>query len=115
MEKITVYVTATKTNIQNFEDLPEQISEKLELAGGEEENDIPDIPMKLQELLTSVSQTIATSITTESQLTIEITGSFSLKGKTGIKYVLFNAEGEAGKTQTMKLSLTTTIKPENQE
>ena len=38
----------------------------------------------------------------------------SFKVETGVKYFI-NASGEVGKTGTIKVSLKTTIKPENQE
>lgn len=79
------------------------------LGAGEEA-----IAVQVQELFESVIEKVADSIEVESQLTIEVTGSLTLKTQGGVKYLFFNVGGEAGKTGTMKVSLSTTLKPKNQ-
>jgi hypothetical protein len=65
----------------------------------------------LQELFNSVTEAITASLEVESQLTVEITGSVSLKAEGGIKYLFFNVGAEAGATGAMKVVLSTTLKP----
>lgn len=105
---IEIYVTSINPNeSSSIRTEEEEISPTL---GKREE----DLPVKLKDLLTAVTKEIKSSVDTESQLTVEITGSMSFKAETGVKCFI-NASGEVGKTGTMKVSLTTTIKPENQQ
>lgn len=69
------------------------------------------IAVQLEELFTAVTEDISGSLQVESQLTLEITGSLSLKAQGGIKYLFFNVGAEVGTTGTMKVSLSTTLKP----
>jgi hypothetical protein len=71
------------------------------------------IAVQLEELFSSVTEAISDSIEVESKLTIEITGSISLKAQGGVKYLFFNAGAEAGKTMGMKVVLSTTLMPKN--
>jgi hypothetical protein len=82
--------------------------ELLDTLGAQDEA----VAVQLQELFTSVSGAIATSLEVESQLTIEVTGSISLRAEAGVvKYLFFNLGGEASATGTMKVILSTTLKP----
>jgi hypothetical protein len=71
------------------------------------------VAVQLKELFSSVTEAISDSIEGESKLTIEITGSISLKVQGGVKYLFFNAGAEAGKTIGMKVVLSTTLMPKN--
>ncbi len=69
------------------------------------------VAIQMQELFTSITDTITTSLEVESQLTIEISGSIGLKVEGGSKYLFFNISGKAEATGGMKVILTTTIRP----
>lgn len=58
-----------------------------------------------------MAASVAESLETESTLAIEVAGSLSLKAQGGIKYLFFNVGGEASSTGTMKVTLTTKVKP----
>jgi hypothetical protein len=104
---IQAYVTtidpaeATSLKIEDQEILP--------TLGPDEEA----VAVQLQELFTAVTQSITASLEVESKLTLEITGSISLKIQGGVKYLFFNVGGEAGTTGTMKVTLSTTLNPKN--
>jgi hypothetical protein len=103
--QIKTYVTTTDSeDINSFFPEDEGILDTL----GPEEN---AVAVQLQELFSSVTEAISDSLEAESKLTVEITGSISLKAQGGIKYLLFNAGGEAGKTIGMKVVLSTTLQP----
>lgn len=69
------------------------------------------LAVKLKDLFNSVIESISGDIKEESQINIEVSGSIDLKVKAGVKYLFFNVGGEASNTGTMKVSLSTTIKP----
>ena len=72
------------------------------------------VAVQLQELFASVTESITASLEVESQLVVEVTGSVSLKAQGGTKYLFFNVGAEAGATGTMKVTLTTTLKPKTE-
>jgi hypothetical protein len=72
------------------------------------------VAVQLQELFASVTESITASLEVESQLVVEITGSISLKAQGSTKYLFFNVGAEAGATGTMKVTLTTTLKPKTE-
>lgn len=74
---------------------------------GSEDN----IAVQLQELFESVTESITASLEVESSLTIEISGSISLKAQGGAKYLFFNVGAEASTTGTMKVTLSTKVTP----
>ncbi len=76
---------------------------------GESEN---ALAVRLDEVLRVVSESVRGSITGESQLTVEISGSISLKGGAGGKFLFLNVGGEAGKTDTLKVTLATKVLPQ---
>ena len=57
----------------------------------------------------------AVNIDVESKLTVEINGSVSLKAQGGLKYLFFNIGAETGNTNTMKVTLSTTLHPKRQK
>ena len=69
------------------------------------------IAVQLQELFASVTAAVEESLDVESTLTVEITGSVSLKATGGVKYLFFNVGGEASTTGTMKVTLATKVSP----
>lgn len=69
------------------------------------------LAVQLQELFESVTEKVAATIESESKLTIEVTGSLTLKTQGTVKYLFFNVGGEAGKTGTMKVTLSTNLQP----
>jgi hypothetical protein len=48
-------------------------------------------------------------------LTVEINGSVSLKAKGELKYLFFNIGAETANTNTMKVTLSTTLQPKIQK
>jgi hypothetical protein len=69
------------------------------------------VAVQLEELFKSVSESIAPQLEVESQLSIEVSGSVSLKAQGGVKYLFFNVGGEAATTANMKVVLSTTLRP----
>ncbi len=106
---IKTYITTVDP--KDVSSLKTEQGEILTTLGPQEET----VAVQLQELFSSVTEAITASLEVESQLTIEITGSVSLKAQGGIKYLLFNAGAEAGTTGAMKVVLSTTLKPTNTE
>lgn len=101
---IHVYVTSVNPDTVSSIDLDE--TEILPTLGQEK-----PIAVQLEELFTSVTQAITGSLEVESQLTLEIAGSVSLKAEGGVKYLFFNVGAEAGATGKMKVILSTKIGP----
>ena len=106
---IKTYITTVDP--KNVSSLKAEKEEILTTLGTQEEN----VAIQLQELFSSVTEAITASLESESQLTIEITGSVSLKAQGGIKYLFFNAGAEAKSTNSMKVVLSTILKPKNTE
>lgn len=101
----TYVTTGDSKEVSNFKSDDGEI---LDVLGTREEN----IAVQLEELFSSVTEAISSSIDTESKLTIEITGSISMKAKGDVKYLFFNAGAETGTTGGMKVVLSTTLKPD---
>lgn len=70
-----------------------------------------NLAIQLEELFTSVSEAVAGTLKTEGQLTIEVSGTVSLKASGGLKYLFFNVSGERASSSMMKVVLTTPIRP----
>jgi hypothetical protein len=79
-----------------------------EFLGGTQETQVRNEALELQELLLSVTDTIGSSIQTESKLTIELSGSVKIGGslEVGIPQFfalnLFKVKGEGGKEDAIK-------------
>lgn len=101
---IQVYVTSVDPDTASSLNLDE--TEILPTLG----QDKP-IAVQLEELFTSVTHAITASLEVESQLTLEITGSLSLKAEAGVRYLFFNVGAETDVTGKMKVILSTTVKP----
>ena len=102
---IQVYVTSVDPDAVSSLEIDE--TEILPTLGQEK-----PIAIQLEELFTSVTKAITASLEVESQLTLEITGSISLKAEGGVKYLFFSVGAEAAATGAMKVVLSTTVKPE---
>jgi hypothetical protein len=70
-----------------------------------------DVAIKLDEVITQIRETVADSITTDSELQVELTGSVSFKGSAEAKWLLFKLGGSGEQAHTLKVTLKTTIKP----
>ena len=67
--------------------------------------------VRIQELLTALTDTLEKCVKRKSNITIEISGSVDLKGKGGVQWLLFNVGGETSKSNTMKVTVETTVEP----
>ena len=105
---IKTYITTVDPKETNL--FEAEKGEILDTLGQQEEA----VAVQLQELFTSVTEAITDSLEVESQLTIEITGSVSLKAKGDVKYLFFNAGAEAGTNGGMKVVFSTTLKPKTE-
>jgi hypothetical protein len=70
-----------------------------------------DVALQLRELFAAINESITASLEVESQLSIEITGSISLKAQGGTKLLFLNLGTEAAAAGSMKIILSTTLKP----
>lgn len=70
-----------------------------------------NISLQLQEIFESIQENIGQVITSESRLTIEMTGEASVKACGGINYLFFKIGGDAGSKNSIKVALTTTLMP----
>lgn len=102
---ITAYVTSVDPG--SVSSLQLEDKEILETLGHQE----TAVAVQLQELFGSVTQAITASLEVESQLTLEITGEVSLKAEGGVKYLFFNLGAQASAAGTMKVVLSTTLRP----
>ncbi len=104
---IKTYLTAIDP--KNAGSLKTDDKEFLTTLGKEEDN----VAIQINELLESLTEKVTESITLPSQLTIEISGAISLKAEAGIKYLFFNVGGSAESSNSMKVTLNTTINPKS--
>jgi hypothetical protein len=102
---IEIYVT--DSDPENIRSLNEEGEQILKTFGDQSDS----IAVQLKELFSSVTESVSASIEIESQLQIEVTGSITLKASAEGKYLFFNIGGEASTTGTMKVSLSTKLKP----
>ncbi len=101
---IRAYVTTVDPN--EVSSLQVEEKEILPTLGQEK-----SVAVQLQELFAAVTDSITASLEVESQLTLEITGSITLKAEGGVKYLFFNVGASAEAAGTMKVTLSTTLKP----
>jgi hypothetical protein len=104
---MTIKVYATAVDPASVSSLQTEDEEILTTLGPDEET----VAIQLQELFESVTEALSTKIDVESQLTVEINGSVSLKAQGGLKYLFFNIGAEASNTNTMKVTVSTTLHP----
>src|SRR5262245_8779928 len=69
------------------------------------------IAVQIDEVVRTITESICESITDEAELTVEITGSISLKAEGGVKWLFFNVGGGTTKSDTLKVVLKTKISP----
>lgn len=104
---IQVYVTATDPNTAGSLEIDDR--EILPTLGPQEKS----VAIQLQELFASVTDSISGSLEVESQLSLEITGSITLRAEGGVKYLFFNVGASAEAAGTMKVTLSTTLSPKS--
>ena len=73
--------------------------------GGEEKA----LAVQMNDVFKSIASEIGKSLSNESELTIELTGSTSLEVSGGIKYLILNLGGSTSKGNVIKVSLKTKI------
>ncbi len=71
------------------------------------------IAAKIDEIFNALTEPVRNSISDEAELTIEISGSISLKGEAGGKWLVFNIGTSATKSDSVKVVIKTKIKPIN--
>lgn len=103
---VEVYVTTAESLVPS-EDEKSDRSITLDTLGSKED----EIALKLDELFSAISEPIQKKIKAESTLTIEVTGSMTLKASGGVKYLLFNAEAGAENQQALKVIFSTKLLP----
>ncbi len=111
MKTVTIKVYATAVDPTSVSSLQTEDEEILTTLGSQEET----VAIQLQELFESVTESISAKLEVESQLTIEINGSVSLKAQGGFKYLFFNVGAETGSTNSMKVTLSTKLHPKKQK
>jgi hypothetical protein len=104
---LQIYLTSDDSRLDEINITTDEGERILETLGPEEEG----FAIKFQELFEAINSEISSSISTESKLTVELTGSMSLKARGGVQYLFFNAGAEVGSAGTMKVTLTSTLKP----
>lgn len=67
--------------------------------------------LQLCDLWEAVKEAMEGIVDVESELTVEVSGSLELQGKAESKFLVFNVSGSGTKTNTMKVSLKTKLKP----
>jgi hypothetical protein len=104
---IQVFLTSDDSNSNNVNVKTAEGESILATLGPEEE----PFAIKFNEFFEAINNEIVSNVQNESQLTIELTGSMSLKAKGGVQYLFFNAGAELGSVGTMKITLKSNIKP----
>jgi len=92
-----------------------QQGQKLQIDGVELRDILGDreeaVAVQINELFNAITESVASDLTSEGELEIEITGSIALKAEGGVKWLFINAGGSATSTDTMKVKLKTKIGP----
>lgn len=101
---VKIYITSIET--QQIRRL--KLSEKDIIPAVEGED---AVAIQMNEIISSITESISSSLEVESALTIEIAGSVGLKIEGGTKYLFFNVSGGVEAHGSMKVTLATTIKP----
>jgi len=71
-----------------------------------------DVGVQLDDVLKIVSETVGKSISTESELMIELSGSVAVKANAEAKWLVFNVGGSGERSTTLKVTLKTMLKPD---
>ena len=69
------------------------------------------LAVKIEELFTSLVDSIGKTLSQECELSVEVSGDITLKAEGGAKWLFFNVGGSAAKTDSMKVTLKTKINP----
>jgi hypothetical protein len=69
------------------------------------------VAVRIDEVVRAIADSVCDTITEESDLFVEITGNISLKGSAGAKWLFFNVGGSVAKTDALKVTLKTKIRP----
>lgn len=69
------------------------------------------IAVQLNDLLSAVQSTIASTVEAESDLEIEVSGTVTLKAEAGVQYLFFNVGGSRQSDATLKVTLKTKVGP----
>jgi hypothetical protein len=80
--------------------------EEVPVLGGAD-----DVAIKLDEVISQIRETVAESITSDSELLVELTGSVSFKGSADTQWLVFKLGGSGERAHTLKVTLKTTIQP----
>ena len=70
------------------------------------------IAVRLDELIRSIKDTVGSTITAESDLTVEISGGITLSAQGSAKWLFFNIGGGAKTTDTLKVVFKTKLQPQ---
>ena len=70
-----------------------------------------EIAVRLEELMRSVSESLEKSISAEAELTLEVSGSMSLRGSGEARFLFFNVGGTGTTSNSLKVVLRTSIAP----
>src|SRR6266478_7924949 len=71
------------------------------------------VAVRVSEALKAIADSVASTITTESELTIEIKGTMKLKAQGGVKWLVFNVGGGTETGDELKVALKTKLRPPN--
>ncbi len=69
------------------------------------------VGVRIDEVVRAVADSVRASIEAESELTVEVTGSISLKAEAGAKWMFFNLGGSATESDSLKVTLKTKVAP----
>lgn len=106
---LNVYVISSKDS--QSQKLRVEDYELVDVLGKTEEA----VAVKIEELFTSVIESLSKVVPQESELTLEISGDVTLKAEGEAKWLFFNAGGSASKTDSMKVTLKTKINPQKKD
>lgn len=99
-------VFVVSKNIESAQSILVDDHEILMTLGKEEDA----VVFQIKELFDSVTDNLIPSLEGDSEITIEVEGSISLKVEGGIKYLFFNVGGSVEEAGKMKISLKTFVK-----
>jgi hypothetical protein len=69
------------------------------------------VAVHLKELFGAIAEAVSATLEVESQVSVEVSGSVSLKAHGGFKYLFFNVGADTAVAANMKVVLSTTLKP----
>lgn len=105
--KMSLKVYAISSDNPNSQNVQVEDFEIIDVLGRKEEA----LAVKIEELFSSVISSIGKNLQHESELTVEVTGTITLKGEAGAKWLFFNVGSSATQADVMKVILKTKINP----